>query len=206
MEQNRDFTINNISEKIMARMQGKSFKADCQVKREDLRYLQVLYKDLAGKTQQGEMVCHQAIAAKLVAIFQELYGAGYPIERMQLIDDFDADDERSMEANNASCFNYRLISHTNRISKHGLGMAVDINPLYNPYVKTVAGRLLIEPAAAAPYIDRRKAFPCKITVDDLCCQLFKAHGFIWGGDWTDRKDYQHFELADDAIRQFYPEY
>lgn len=206
MQQKIDFKIYNISEKIMARMQGKSFKADCQIRATDLRYLQVLHKDLAGNTQHGEMVCHKAIAENLLVIFQELYRTGYPIERMQLIDDFEADDERSMEANNASCFNYRLISHTNRISKHGLGMAVDINPLYNPYVKTVAGRLLIEPAAAAPYVDRGKEFPCKITADDPCCRIFKSHGFLWGGDWTDRKDYQHFELSDDAIRQLYPVY
>ena len=31
---------------------------------------------------------------------------------------------------------------------------------------------------------------------DLCFRLFTAAGFEWGGDWTTRKDYQHFELVE----------
>ena len=112
---------------------------------------------------------------------------------MRLIDEYDADDERSMTDNNSSCFNYRTISHTNKISKHGLGIAVDINTLYNPYTKVVDGERIIEPAAGAPYLDRDADFPYKIERGDLCYNLFISHGFEWGGDWTDRKDYQHFE-------------
>lgn len=72
-------------------------------------------------------------------------------------------------------------------------MAVDINTLYNPYVKTVDGELTIEPAGAGDYVDRNADFPYKIDHDDLCYQLFTEHGFTWGGDWTSCKDYQHFE-------------
>lgn len=206
MTDKKSFTSSTITDELRQRMQGKSFKADCLLPATDLRYLQVLYKDLAGNIQQGEIVCHKAIADILLEIFQGLYEAGYAIERMQLIDDYEADDELSMTANNSSCFNYRLISHTQRISKHGLGMAVDINPLYNPYVKMVDGQLLIEPAKGTCCVDRSKDFPYKITPEDLCCQLFKAHGFIWGGDWEDRKDYQHFELPDEIIGKYYPNY
>lgn len=98
-----------------------------------------------------------------------------------------------MSDNNSSAFNFRFISHTTKISKHGLGMAVDINTLYNPYVKTVDGNLSVEPANAADYVDRSADFPHKIDHDDLCYQLFTEHGFTWGGDWTHSKDYQHFE-------------
>ena len=74
-----------------------------------------------------------------------------------------------------------------------MGMAVDINTLYNPYVKTVDGEQSIEPANAADYVDRSKDFLHKIDHDDLCYKLFMEHGFEWGGDWKHSKDYQHFE-------------
>ena len=110
---------------------------------------------------------------------------------MVLIDEYDADDEASMEDNNSSSFNFRLISHTNRVSKHGLGMAVDINTLYNPYTKVVDGERIIEPITGEPYLDRDASL------------LFTEHGFVWGGDWPDRKDYQHFEIPESVIEELY---
>jgi len=62
--------------------------------------------DINGNNHLGEMVCHRSIAQDLVEIFRELYKAHYPIERMLLIDEYQADDETSMRANNSSCFNY----------------------------------------------------------------------------------------------------
>ena len=182
-----------IPDDIFAKMQGKSYKYDCTIPRDDLRYIHVLHKNIEGETLEGEMVCSTLIAEDLLEIFRELYEQSYPIEKMRLIDEYDADDERSMTDNNSSCFNYRTISHTNKISKHGLGIAVDINTLYNPYTKVVDGERIIEPAAGAPYLDRDADFPYKIERGDLCYNLFISHGFEWGGDWTDRKDYQHFE-------------
>ena len=189
----RAFAAEPLSNEIFARMQGLSYKADCTVPREELRYLRVLHFDAEGRIRLGEMVCHRAIAADLVDIFRKLFEAQYPIERMVLVDDYGADDERSMTANNSSAFNFRFISGTRRVSKHGLGMAVDINPLYNPYVRWRDGHRLVEPVVAEPYADRTRAFRYKIEPDDLCCRLFKAHGFVWGGDWRSVKDYQHFE-------------
>ena len=182
-----------IPDDIFAKMQGKSYKDDCTIPRDDLRYIHVLHKNIEGETLEGEMVCSKLIAEDLLEIFRELYEQSYPIEKMRLIDEYDANDELSMTDNNSSCFNYRTISHTNKISKHGLGIAVDINTLYNPYTKVVDGERIIEPAAGAPYLDRDADFPYKIERGDLCYNLFISHGFEWGGDWTDRKDYQHFE-------------
>ena len=182
-----------IPDDIFAKMQGKSYKNDCTIPRDDLRYIHVLHKNIEGETLEGEMVCSKLIAEDLLEIFRELYEQSYPIEKMRLIDEYDANDELSMTDNNSSCFNYRTISHTNKISKHGLGIAVDINTLYNPYTKVVDGERIIEPAAGAPYLDRDADFPYKIERGDLCYNLFISHGFEWGGDWTDRKDYQHFE-------------
>ncbi len=202
------FSVQKISDDLFDRMKkGNTYKEDCIVPREDLRYLLVLHKDKEGNTHQGEMVVHKLIAEDVLEIFEELYDADYPIERMVLPDNYMADDETMMRDNNSSCFNFRFISHTNKISKHGLGMAVDINTLYNPYHKIVTNEdgteeEVIEPATGKPYLDRTKDFDYKIDKDDLCYKLFTEKGFEWGGDWTDRKDYQHFELPTEITEKY----
>ena len=124
------FSAEPIPDFIFEIMKGKSFKDDCTVPREDLAFLRVRYVDLQGKTQDGEMVVNRRIAETVLSIFQELYAAKYPIEKIRLVDHYDADDERSTSDNNSSSFNFRFISHTTKISKHGMGAAIDINPLY----------------------------------------------------------------------------
>ena len=171
-----DFYISKIPDDIFEKMQGKSYKADCTVPRDELRYVHVLHMGFDGQTKEGELVVNKAIADDVLAIFEELYQADYPIEKVELVDAYNADDEESMSHNNSSAFNFRFISHTTKISKHGLGMAVDINTLYNPYVKTVDGKLSIEPANATAYVDRSKDFPYKIDHDDLCYKLFTKYG------------------------------
>ncbi len=178
---------------IFEKMQGKSYKADCTLPRENLRYIHVLHVGFDNQVHEGELVVNKDIADDVLEIFKELYESGYQIEKVRLVDEYDADDEASMSDNNSSAFNFRFISHTTKISKHGMGMAVDINTLYNPYVKTVDGEQSIEPANAADYVDRSKDFLHKIDHDDLCYKLFMEHGFEWGGDWKHSKDYQHFE-------------
>ena len=200
-----DFYVSEITDDIFSRMQGKSFKDDCTLPREDLRYLHVLHKDVDGGVHEGEMVVNKHIADDVLDILRQLYENDYPIERMKLIDEYNADDELSMEDDNSSSFNFRFISHTTRVSKHGLGLAVDINTLYNPYTKVVDGQRIVEPVTGEPYLDRDASFNYKIERGDLCFRLFAEHGFEWGGDWTDRKDYQHFEVPDDKIAEWYPE-
>ena len=198
------FYATEISDEIFNRIYGKSFKTDCTVPRDDLRYLHLLHVDLDGKTHEGEMIVNYHIADTVLDIFRELYEAKYPIEKIRLVDEYDADDETSMRDNNSSSFNFRFISHTTRVSKHGLGLAIDINTLYNPYTKVVDGERIIEPATGEPYLDRDADFPYKIDHDDLAYKLFTEAGFEWGGDWTDRKDYQHFEIPTDVIESWYP--
>lgn len=186
----RWFTASPVPDTVFSRMRGHSYTKGCPVRRADLRYLRLLHRNADGRTQVGEMVCNKAIAAQLVEIFRALYRAHYRIERMVLIDDYGADDDRSMAANNTTCFNYRRMTGSRgRVSRHGYGMAVDINPLYNPYVK---GRT-VKPDAARPYAYRRKGVPMAITHGDICHSLFIRHGFRWGGAWRSLKDYQHFE-------------
>lgn len=161
---------------------------------EELRYLHILHYDFQGEPVEGELICNQAIAQDLVEIFYELYCSEYQLERVHLIDEYNGDDNASMEDNNTSCFNYRVVEGSSSLSKHALGLAVDINPLYNPYVTYEKdGSETIAPAAAVSYADRDAAFPYKIDENDLCYRLFKEHGFTWGGDWNSCKDYQHFQ-------------
>lgn len=187
-----------IPDTIFALMQGKSFKEDCTVPRSDLRYLLCLHRDINGRAIVGEMVVNKKISSTVLNILLQLYKANYPIERMRLVDYWNADDEMTMRDNNSSSFNFRFISHTTTVSKHGKGVAIDINTLYNPYHKILEdGTEIIEPATGAPYLDRSKSFPYKIEKGDLCYKLFTENGFEWGGDWTTRKDYQHFELIEE---------
>ena len=189
------FRDDAISDVIFELMQGKSFKEGCPVPREDLRYLTVLHKDSLGRSLVGEMIVNKEISQDVLQIMRALYDASYPIEKMRLIDYYDADDRASMLDNNSSAFNYRPRSHQRTISKHALGLAIDINPLYNPYcLTTESGALIIEPRESAKYANRNFESPYKIEKGDLCWTLFREHGFWWGGGWAGRtRDYQHFE-------------
>ncbi|MCM1213231.1 MAG: M15 family metallopeptidase [Lachnospiraceae bacterium] len=161
---------------------------------DDLRYVHVLHYDFSGEPVEGELICNEYIAQDLVEIFYELYYSEYQIERVTLIDEYDGDDTASMEDNNTSCFNYRVVEGSSSLSKHAYGLAIDVNPFYNPYITYEKdGTENVSPAAAMDYADRSVNFPYKIDEDDLCCRLFKEHGFIWGGNWNSVKDYQHFQ-------------
>ncbi len=189
------FKSEAISDAIFQRMSGRSFPAHCTIARSQLRYLRVLHRNAEGQTLTGEMVCNKIIADRLITIFRQLYDASYPIERMVLIDNYDADDERSMADNNSSCFCFRTVAGTQHLSKHARGLAVDINTLYNPYVRFKRnGATTVSPVAGRRWANRELNSPYKIEKDDMCYRLFLENGFIWGGNWRTMKDYQHFEL------------
>ena len=160
----------------------------------ELDTLTVQHIDFEGRTQQGVIICNKVIAKDLREIFAELYKAKYPIERIRPISEYGNDDEQSMQANNTSCYCYRTVEGSSKLSKHARGMAIDVNPLYNPCVKRKKdGTLLVQPSTGKPYVNRGKQFKYKITQQDLCYRLFVKHGFKWGGAWRSLKDYQHFE-------------
>lgn len=160
-----------------------------------LRSVQVKYMDFKGRTKTGTLIVHKRIARKTAQIFYELYKIKYPIQRIEVVDKYEANDTKSMAANNTSAFNYRLIAGTNKLSNHGKGFAIDINPRINPCVKK--GK--VEPANGKVY-KNRNVKTCKgkyakymIHKNDKVYKIFKKHGFSWGGDWNSLKDYQHFE-------------
>ena len=193
------FYYEPVSDNLRRYITGVSYpsaaeNAEPEITVEDLRYVHILHYDFDGNPAEGELICNQYIARDLVEIFYELYRNEYQLERVLLIDEYDGDDDASMDENNTSCFNYRVVEGTETLSKHAFGLAIDVNPFYNPYITyNKDGSRNIFPADAEEYADRSAAFPYKIDENDLCYKLFTEHGFIWGGNWNNSKDYQHFQ-------------
>lgn len=193
----KGFSYQKLPAPIKKKIKGVSYRKNPNIKYKDLRYVQVRYYDFAGKVQDGELIVNKKIARKTVQIFYELYQIKYPIERMELVDEYGADDEKSMRANNTSAFNYRTVAGTSRLSKHALGLAIDINPRINPYINNKG---VLTPANAKGY-RQRNAKKCKekyasymIQPNSKITKIFKKYGFSWGGDWKYSKDYQHFQM------------
>jgi hypothetical protein len=187
------FYFEDIKDDIKARIYGKSYKEDCTVPFESLKYVRVLYYGFDSETHIGELIVNKEIAADITDVFMELYHINYPIENMVLVDEYEADDNASMAANNTSAFNYRTVPGSSHLSNHALGLAIDINPLYNPYVTTKDDKITILPKEGTLYADRSLDCPYYIKKEDDCYKIFKEHGFTWGGSWKSSQDYQHFE-------------
>ncbi len=191
------FYAQEIPQEVFARMDGVSYVENEDIALADLRYLRLLYVGFDEQTHVGELIVHASIADTILEIFQTLYENGYQIEKMRLIDDYGGDDHASLLDNNTSAFNYRVVEGSKKLSRHAYGLAIDINPFYNPYVTYPGGVEHISPEGSEPYADREADFPHKIGKDgDLCWQLFSQHGFTWGGDWKSLKDYQHFQISE----------
>lgn len=176
--------------------QTESKRTDIAITYSELRYVHVMHYDFEGVPTEGELICNASIADDFLDIFYELYRNEYQIEKICLIDEYNGDDTLSMEENNTSCFNYRVVEGSSSLSKHAYGLAIDVNPFYNPYITYNGdGTEKVSPVAAQPYADRKASFPYKIDENDLCYKLFVQHGFTWGGNWNSSKDYQHFQKA-----------
>lgn len=152
--------------------------------RKTLALVTVRYRSFDGLLHEGQIVLHQDLTEDVVYFFDSFLKIGFPVNRAVPIVAFDWDDDRSMEANNSSAFNYRLILGTDRLSNHSLGKALDINPMQNPYF---ARDGKVYPAGAVYDL----SVPGTVTPEIV--ELFKSRGWKWGGDWTVPVDYQHFE-------------
>jgi hypothetical protein len=191
---NEDFYYIPLNDTIKTRITGMSYPSDdsdAAINYDDLRYIHILHVDFSGNTNEGELIVNKKVAKDVMEIFHALYEAEYPLTSVNLVDSYGeaADDNLSMAANNTSAFNYRVVAGSETLSLHSYGMAVDINPLLNPYVKRDGS---VSPQSGEEYADRSVDFPGKIDHNDLCYKLFMEHGWTWGGDWKNSKDYQHF--------------
>lgn len=194
----KGFTYQKISPAMKSRMTGKSYpETGAVISLSELREVKVRYYNFKGKVKKGTLIVNKKIALKTAKIFYQLYRIRYPVQRIRPVDDYNASDKRSMEANNTSAFNYRTIAGSKKLSMHGRGLAIDINPRINPCIRN--GR--VEPANGKTY-KKRNSKKCKgkyrkymIQRNDKVYKIFKKYGFRWGGDWNSLKDYQHFEYT-----------
>ncbi len=183
------FEINPISEDIYNKIYGKSWTENAPISIESLSHITVTYWDFDNKSHLGELIVNASVGEDIKDIFKELYDAKYPIDKIKLIDEYDANDEASMKDNNTSAFCFRAQTSSSKLSLHSYGLAIDINPLQNPYTKGD----IIQPGNAIEYVDRSTYKKGMILKDDPCYKAFISRGWTWGGEWKGVKDYQHFE-------------
>ena len=198
------FTISEIQtgDAVYQRIYGQSFVDNNDIALSDLRYLKMLHVNFDGCYQVGEMIVNASVAQQVTEIFEALCESRYQIYSMYLIDDFwvgngTDSDTNSIEYNNTSCFCYRAATGGSNISRHALGLAIDLNPQQNPYVSIRSdGSLHWSHENASDYVYNRSSdTPHVITESDYAYQLFTSHGWTWGGSWNNPRDYQHFQYS-----------
>jgi hypothetical protein len=157
------------------------------------------YIDFEGhQKQDGEMIVMDAVASHVQRLMIQLQAAKFPLHSAHALTYYAGDDVASMADNNSSAFNGRPITGGSSWSKHAYGAAIDVNPLQNPYLSRGAdGQLSVLPASAKTFADRSTLRP---GMTETIRGLFADNGFlVWGGDWKQPIDYQHFEIGDRAF-------
>ncbi|WP_299058353.1 CapA family protein [uncultured Nocardioides sp.] len=182
--------VQRIDAGVRARMTSSHDPAACPVDLADLRYVRVRHEDFEGGQRMGELVVAVEVADDVVDVFRDLYRARWPIARMRLVDEYGADDDRSMAANNSSAYNCRTVAGSDSLSDHAYGRAIDLNPIQNPYVMPdgivpPAGRRFADAdrSPGAPYVKGL------VRDDDVVVRAFERVGWEWGDSFA---DYQHF--------------
>ena len=172
-------------------MTGVSWRKGCPVALRDLRVLTLAHWGFDGHVRTGRVIVHRGAVRELVAVFRDLYAAGFPIRRMVPIDAYGGSDFRSIEADNTSAFNCRFVDGTTHWSNHAYGTAIDVNPIENPYV--AGGRT--SHRASRQYVSRTPRLPGMAFEGGALVRAFDRVGWGWGGRWTSVKDYQHFSAS-----------
>jgi len=177
-----------IGDELRTRMTNKSWRDDPRCPPfAELAHLRIAHVTMEGGVGEGELVVAAALAERAIEIFRRLYQLGFPIRQLRLVDEYDADDDASMSADNSSAFNFRVIAGTNLLSQHALGRAIDINPVENPWRRP--DRIL--PAAGEAFADRRHVRPGMIVRPGPVVAALDELGWEWGGDWRHAQDDHH---------------
>jgi len=177
-------------------MRGKTWEPGCPVGLEDLRLLRFNYHGFDGLIKRGQMVVHQDVAADVLGVFELLFDARFPFKHIDLSTRWRPHGPVDTTSSRTAAFNCRLalnpdLTPTGTWSEHSYGLAIDINPLQNPYV---AADGTVRRPAAEVYLDRSQNLPGMIHDDDVVVRAFAAIGWEWGGHWSASKDYMHFSL------------
>lgn len=156
---------------------------------DSLVLLDIDYYSFDNKLHRGQIVVNKAVAEDTKFIFNLMLQNKIPINKMFPMVNYDWDDDKSMEDNNTSAFNYRFVAGTKRLSNHALGRALDINPQLNP-VYYSDGKM------SPPNGKRDTTKNYTFTEKHIVVKELKKRGWRWGGDWTSLKDYHHFDKLD----------
>jgi hypothetical protein len=185
-------TVERLPPAVAQKMTGVSWRPGCPVPLDRLRLLRISYWGFDNAAHTGLLVVRNDVAVAVIDIFRRMYNGRFPIHRMQLVDDFGGSDARSMAANNTSAFNCRAIDGRPGVwSQHSFGVAIDVNPVQNPWVRGTT----VDPPAGKAYLNRRQVRPGMIVPGDAVVSAFAAHGWGWGGNFANAKDYQHFSAT-----------
>lgn len=181
-------SIGPVTAEILERM-GETYQDGCPVAPGDLRYVQVAFRGFDGEPHTGELVVAATEAEGIVSVFRTLFRIDFPIEEMRLIATADLEAPATGDGNNTAAFICRPTrGQTSLLSAHAYGLAIDVNPFHNPYLKDD----VVLPERASSYLDRSRVRPGMIRSDDRVVRAFDRIGWSWGGDFTTLKDFQHF--------------
>lgn len=156
----------------------------------------VTYYGFDGALHVGQIAMNEKVVEDVKKFFDLAVQLKFPIEKVIPISNerYVWDDEISCNDNNTSGYNYRLIAGTNKMSKHAEGLAFDVNPVQNPYIKfDNNSKEVFRFPKDATYDEKT---PGTLNVSHPLVVLMKELDWDWGGDWTSesgRTDYQHFE-------------
>ncbi len=142
---------------------------------------------------EGEIVVLDAAAPYVAAIFDALLDRRFPIAKARQMNHYDGDDDAADVDDNTSSFNDRVVAGTTTLSLHAYGLAIDLNPVENPFIQIAAGKRKVSPDEGKLYLNRK---PAKPGMAEKVIDIFADNGFsIWGGDWQNPIDYQHFQVG-----------
>lgn len=180
-------SIHALSPAERDRMTGRSWKPGCPVALDDLVAIAMNFVGYDDAVHDGVLVIHRRMASELIAMFHALFDAGFRIERMQPYEDFEIGQYAAH--NDTVGFYCRPAQDDPGVfSSHAYGLAVDINPLTNPYHDPKEGWW---PSGSAIQAPRDRAAPGLITATSDVVAIFMRHGWAWGGLYHD-PDYMHF--------------
>jgi len=167
---------------------------------ERLSLVRFSYRGYDGAIHSGgEIMVMDAAAENVLRIFAKLREIRFPIAKARLINNYDGNDDASIADDNTSAFNSRNVAGTNSLSLHAYGLAIDLNPLENPYVQRSGDKLIFSPPAGARHTNRFKGQPEKqlrLGLAEAVIDVFADEGFLdWGGVWKSSTDYQHFQVS-----------
>jgi hypothetical protein len=177
------------AERVTAADLPHSWRPGCPVAPAHLRRVRLAFWGFDGDRHIGVLVVHRDAVRPVTAAFRRLYRARFPIRRMRPIDVYRGSDDASLAADNTAAFNCRpaVTRGARRWSTHAYGLAVDVNPVENPYL--LGGRVL--PPAGRRYASRGDVRPGMAVRGGVLVRAFASVGWGWGGGWSS-PDYQHF--------------